>query len=262
MKKKIINKGNFKDGRSLKKYYCLKCGKKISWQCAIYGSGLCRSCATKKQIKEKSNPMKDKRHTETSKENMRKSKKGEKHPNYTDGRTLKKYYCKDCGREISVTSGVYGEKSCKSCARKGKKNWNYIDGRTKKKYYCIDCGEEISYCSLRCHSCASKGILNSNYIEGLQRDYPLEWTETLKEKIRQRDNYTCQKCGMTEEEHLTIYKKILEIHHIDYDKENCNEENLITLCLACNTRANYNRNYWNKYYKGKILDYYEKKNSC
>jgi len=38
-------------------------------------------------------------------------KDGIKHPSYIDGRTLKKYYCIDCRKEI-----VYGAKRCRSCA--------------------------------------------------------------------------------------------------------------------------------------------------
>ena len=143
---------------------------------------------------------------------------------------------------------------------KNKNNPNYKDGRTLKKYYCKDCGKKIWYRSIRCKSCARKGKFHPmfgkkgknapNYIHGKGYEpYISEFTDKLKKQIRHRDNYTCQKCGMTEEEHLTIYKKILEIHHIDYDKENCNEENLITLCKQCNVKANFNRDYWYAYFR-------------
>jgi len=42
--------------------------------------------------------------------------------------------------------------------------------------------------------------------------------------------------------------KRLCIHHIDYDKNNCNPNNLITLCFSCNSRANKNRDKWKKIY--------------
>jgi len=57
--------------------------------------------------------------------------------------------------------------------------------------------------------------------------YALEWTEELKKQIKKRDNYTCQKCR-------TI-KKELHIHHIDLNKLNCKENNLISLCAKCHT---------------------------
>lgn len=53
---------------------------------------------------------------------------------------------------------------------------------------------------------------------------------------------------MTQEEHFLMYNRDIEIHHIDYNKNNCNEDNLITLCKQCNIRANYNRDYWFSYY--------------
>jgi hypothetical protein len=69
--------------------------------------------------------------------------------------------------------------------------------------------------------------------------YPLEFNKQLKESIRKRDNYTCQKCG----------KKGIHVHHIDYNKQNCKEDNLITLCMKCNVKANWNVDYWYAYYR-------------
>lgn len=127
----------------------------------------------------------------------------------------------------------------------------------RKKYYCIDCDKEIcyktwKYGTKRCVKCAMKeygknhtGKNNGNYIDGKgNTPYPLEFNEELKLKIRQRDNYQCQNCGITEEEYLIIFGRVLDIHHIDYNKSNCNKNNLITLCNQCNIRANYNRDYW------------------
>jgi len=90
---------------------------------------------------------------------------------------------------------------------------------------------------------------NPNWLGGIgNRDYAYEFNGILKEQIRQRDNYICQNCSMTEEEHLKVYNEKLHVHHIDYNKQNCNEDNLITLCLKCNIKANYNRSYWKEYF--------------
>lgn len=74
--------------------------------------------------------------------------------------------------------------------------------------------------------------------------YPLGWNKTFKEQIRRRDEYKCQLCGLPEAE---CFRR-LDIHHIDYDKKNCNPDNLITLCKNCHAKTNYNRNYWTNYF--------------
>lgn len=97
-----------------------------------------------------------------------------------------------------------------------------------------------------------KGILAPGYIHG--RYCCLYSTKffNMREQIRKRDNYTCQNCGMTEEEHLIVRGVNLSVHHIDYNRENDNENNLITVCSSCHARANFNRDYWKEYYKNKI----------
>ena len=74
--------------------------------------------------------------------------------------------------------------------------------------------------------------------------YSKDFTEKLKEQIRKRDNYICQKCGKSQLEELKQLKQRLAIHHIDYDKKNCNSNNLITMCCSCNVLVNINRQYW------------------
>jgi len=103
--------------------------------------------------------------------------------------------------------------------------------------------------SIRSKSEMQIGEKNSNYINGIsKKGYPCVFNKNLKEQIRKRDSFTCQNCEMTEEEHLIVRGRILDVHHINYNKENCNEDNLITLCSWCNTRANFNRDYWYSFY--------------
>jgi len=70
--------------------------------------------------------------------------------------------------------------------------------------------------------------------------YSINWTETLKRAIRERNNYICQICSQYG----------YDVHHIDYNKLNCNIKNLITLCRSCHIKTNHNREYWIKYFKG------------
>ena len=111
--------------------------------------------------------------------------------------------------------------------------------------------------SRRTISEANSGKNNGGYINGKGKEpYPLKFNNKLKEQIRKRDNYICQKCGITEEEHLSVYGKVLAVHHIDYNKKNCNDDNLITLCGECNNRVNVNRQYWIKHFQKIIKNKY------
>jgi 5-methylcytosine-specific restriction endonuclease McrA len=76
--------------------------------------------------------------------------------------------------------------------------------------------------------------------------YTTDWTASLKRAIRERDRYTCQLCSEQQKE------SAFSVHHIDYDKTNCNPNNLITLCKGCHTKTNYNRERWKKYFKQKV----------
>lgn len=78
--------------------------------------------------------------------------------------------------------------------------------------------------------------------------YSCQFTKQLKLKIKRRDNFKCRLCGVLEKD----YFQKLSIHHIDFDKNNCNEINLVVLCRSCNSKVNYNREYWSKYFKEKV----------
>ena len=93
-----------------------------------------------------------------------------------------------------------------------------------------------------------KGDKGSNWRGGLSfQDYSYEWTDTLRKSIRERDGFICQICGVHEEE-LGGRMKVLDVHHIDYDKHNMNPKNLIALCRNCHTKTNFNREYWINYF--------------
>lgn len=193
----------------MNKQYCKDCGKPINNR-----SIRCRSCETKRRHKK----------------GIINSKKFD-NPSCIDGRTFKKYYC-ECGKEISYESIRKGTKKCQQCylkTIKGKNHPLFGKHHTKK--------------TKRKIKQALLGLMlldkNPNWKNGKSFEpYSLEWTEELKNFIRQRDNYICQKCG----------KEGNNVHHIDYDKENCTKENLITLCTGCNSKVNFNRDYWYSYF--------------
>lgn len=82
-------------------------------------------------------------------------------------------------------------------------------------------------------------------------EYTHLWTDTLRQAIRERDNFKCQECGIKETELIGFQKK-LTVHHIDYDKKNCNPNNLITLCCSCHGTMDKNRENWILYFQEKL----------
>lgn len=164
---------------------------------------------------------------------------------YWKGHKKEVSYCKICGNKLSNKK----YKLCRSCALIGHK----VSNRVREIIRKVHLGKKVSSETKLKLSEQRKLDKNPNWIDGRSfEEYPTEFNETLKESIRKRDNYICQKCSVTEEEHLIVHGRVLDIHHIDYNKKNCNEENLITLCQECNLRVNYNRIYWQKYFELKI----------
>jgi hypothetical protein len=94
-----------------------------------------------------------------------------------------------------------------------------------------------------------KGKKNGRWIDGRSYEPYTSNFKSSRESIRKRDSYKCQKCGIMQHKHLINNKKEkLSIHHIDYNKHNCNPKNLITLCRKCNSIVNTNRDYWYAYF--------------
>ena len=103
------------------------------------------------------------------------------------------------------------------------------------------------------------------YIDGRYKNDPNsdfnlyggEFTIELKKIIRLRDNYTCQICGK---------KRSTTVHHIDYNKLNNIENNLITLCQSCHARHHHKGNLKflaeRELFTNKIKNYYEQKQNC
>ena len=58
--------------------------------------------------------------------------------------------------------------------------------------------------------------------------YPRNWKE-ISEITRQSRNYTCAGCGVG----LSDAPELLDVHHIDGDKQNVRDSNLICLCKLC-----------------------------
>lgn len=168
-------------------------------------------------------------------------------------------YCKVCNKllkrspsAIKNRKNIYCSKQCQGEAK------HYANGKDIK---CAYCGKNIKrsnfrlvktkqhFCSAECQHKLIKpplmvGINHPRWLGGFnRRGYPREeWNNTLKLSIRQRDNFKCKICGVPEEECFTK----LDIHHIDYDKNNNNPNNLIALCHSCHSKTGSKRDYWIK----------------
>lgn len=81
------------------------------------------------------------------------------------------------------------------------------------------------------------------------KPYGYKFNSKLKKRIRERDGNICQLCFITNEENKEKFGKSLHNHHIDYDKQNCRENNLITLCNVCNGKVNKDRKHWVNYFQ-------------
>jgi hypothetical protein len=75
--------------------------------------------------------------------------------------------------------------------------------------------------------------------------------EEYKQSIKDRDGYKCLNPDCT-----NICSKLV-LHHINYNKKDCNPENIITVCLSCNSRANKDREWHEAWYKAIIYRRYE-----
>ena len=95
------------------------------------------------------------------------------------------------------------------------------------------------------HSLKMLGPGNPNWQGGISFEPYCEiWKDNdFKVAIMERDGHKCKNplCNGNSER--------LCRHHIDYNKKNCHPKNLITICFSCNARANFDRDFWEQFYK-------------
>ena len=124
---------------------------------------------------------------------------------------------------VGKSNGMYG--------RKGKSNPFHKSNLTKEQK--------------KHHRLINLGENNPNWKGGKSFGvYGYEFNKELKLAVRIRDNFKCKICGKTEKEN----RRQLAIHHIDYNKENSNIENLVSLCNKCHNKTNSKRQKWIEYF--------------
>lgn len=136
---------------------------------------------------------------------------------------------------------------------------NYKNAHQKLKYVCSkghngtitwnkwNIGCRCIECSRIKQAIKITGDKHPNWKGGISCEpYCDVWLDKdFKESIKERDGYKCLNPDCWGNcDHLPLH-----IHHIDHNKKNCEQNNLITLCASCNTRANYDREWWECFYK-------------
>lgn len=205
------------------------------------------------------------------------------------GHSIKKI-CPTCGKEFITRKSSKRKYCCKECSYKAKEKANTCDRcgkalNNKWAKYCPECLKQVkhdnnynriettcAYCgkpllvipsrfnkneSCYCNfECMAKDYErrfsgeNSPTWKGGKRHYQGGWLKA-RDKARERDNYTCQRCGMTEEEQGSQ----MDVRHIkNYrlfsDKEEANNlDNLICLCHKCHSFVHSNANVEKLYLK-------------
>lgn len=183
---------------------------------------------------------------------------GIQNPNWKGGLLSKA--CETCGRQYSVKR-VHGKSrfcslACVGVSQRGLSRISQ-DARKVTSKKCEVCAKPFTIpsahahrqhcCSKECsfvrRSARSKGDSNPSWSGGLSRlPYPWNFREISQEVIA-RDGAACRNpiCRGNDPR--------LTTHHINYDKQDCSPKNLICLCSACNSRANFNRPAWQLMYQ-------------
>lgn len=145
----------------------------------------------------------------------------------------------DCGNWKEVQTSHLTNHKIQSC---GCIAWTRKDGTYGPKY-CLNCGEQLTkgetkYCSTKCQRAYENQIavqaIFSQKESGLKNasSSSPKIRDSLRKYLLEKANYKCQLCGCN---WVNPYSNqtILEIHHIDGDRNNNLENNLQVLCPNC-----------------------------
>jgi hypothetical protein len=188
------------------------------------------------------NPMYGKTHSEESKIKMSGAKSGEN--NYWYGKT----HSEETKIKMSGENHYWYGKTGENHPMYGKTGENHpMYGKTHSEESKIKM------------SGAKIGENHPNWNGGTSfLPYGPSFEKVMKPLIRARDDYNCQFCDIQEN------GKAHAVHHIDHDKNNDLEQNLILLCQPChNTETSSNKNTeikreeWIKWSQSKINDIYQ-----
>jgi len=173
-------------------------------------------------------------------------------------------YCNEESRKKKIFQKVKESFRKEKCILLSKE---YLGARSKLEYICPNAHESFTtwndwQTGYRCHWCKVESMIgsgnpryhkgeniigesNPNWRGGIAGEsYCPVWKEKqFINYINERDkdkfcwNPLCNHKGN---------KRVR--HHMDYNKKNCDPQNIITICNSCNSRANFNRKWWTEFY--------------
>ena len=159
-------------------------------------------------------------------------------------------YCKECARKKFLTSLLkYGEDHPRWNGGSDIVICEWCGKEFEVKAYRSRNGKGARFCSRKCQGkWQSKNWIgqdNPAWKGGKSFEtYPPAFDKALKTAIRERDNYTCAFCGK--------YGYI--VHHIDYNKNNAQINNLVALCEVCHGKTGASRVAYTAILSDKVSD--------
>lgn len=173
--------------------------------------------------------------------------------------------CEYCGKKDKVPQSKKGKKFCNQNCR-AKYNAKIITKKQENKILknCDYCDKEIkrrassfhtfTFCTKKClrnfysESNMFSGKNSGTWNGGMKKYYGENWL-SQRRLARGRDEHTCQKCGISEEE----YGQELSVHHkkpfvlFDDYKEANELDNLISVCEPCHRKIHSGDNHPSKF---------------
>ncbi len=178
------------------------------------------------------------------------------------GRLIEKD-CIICNRIFSVPFGRRNVvntccKYCQNLVLSWRKNQGrYILCKMCDKPIWVMPSRNHKFCSRKCHSLAMSVFpeeMNLQILQtGRKKYYGSNWISQRK-RTRKRDEYTCQRCGITEKEYgheLSVHHKTPFVYFETYLEAN-QLENLVSLCEPCHRKIHSGENHTLNFDKEKI----------
>lgn len=236
-------------GNLLKKHHELQHGEEVSGLVKV----ICPSCDDERGRYRSRLPRTEGYCRDCFDDVMRKTWKGENHPNWQGGMTKKKCgFCEEAfesyeSEERDYCSKCWSEHRGEIWSGEGNPLWTERD-----EVICSECGKDMKvpqyrsepeYCSDCFNGKRAKiwGGENSPLYQGGTTDYFGPNWDKQRRKALKRDDNKCVVCGMDSEEHIEKYGQSIHVHHIrprsefiqdgEFDYEEANRvDNLISLC--------------------------------